>query len=165
MAKRDQLRSKVYEAEQQVRSALERAASAGALDFFGSLLPPPVERRFETLAQVRDYLDSVCSSAEFVAAFGELPVPKLRGRGGDSQAHYEFDNQTIALPMTSDWAARELVVLHELAHHVVGLRQPDAAYHGAEFSTVYCRLVELVIGGPAGLLLRAALDGEGVVVG
>ena len=162
---RDQLRSRVYAAELQVRTAVERAAGGGGVDFFGSMLPVPQERRFASVDEVAAYLRRVLADPRAVDAFGALPAPRVRLRAGDSEAHYEFGRAVIALPAASDWAWRELVVLHELAHHIIALNSPAAASHGPEFAAVYCRLVEWQLGGAAGLLLRAALDGEGVVVG
>lgn len=162
---RDTLRAKVYAAESQVREAMESAVTAGAIDFFGSLLPPPVERRFGNLDEVEIYLRDCCVADEFRNLFGDMSVPQLRDRAGDDQAHYEFDTEMIALPSESEWAMRELVVLHELAHHVVGLRRPEAAHHGDYFAAVYCALVHNNLGGAAGLMLRAAFDGQGIAVG
>ena len=162
---RDQLRSRVYAAELQVRAAIERAAGGEGVDFFGSMLPAPQERRFGSLEEVDSYLQRVLTEPRAVSAFGPLPAPGVRLRAGEAEAHYEFGRAVIALPAASDWAWRELVVLHELAHHVTALNSPGTASHGPEFAAVYCQLVEWELGGAAGLLLRAALDGEGVVVG
>lgn len=162
---RDQLRSRVYAAELQVRAAIERAATGGGVDFFGSMLPAPQERRFQSVREVADYLRGVLADPRAMAAFGDVAAPRVRLRAGEAEAHYEFDNAVIALPGGSDWAWRELVVLHELAHHLTALRHPGAASHGPEFAALYCQLVEWQLGGAAGLLLRAAFDGEGIVVG
>lgn len=160
---RDKARARVYAAEQQVRSAIARANTAGQVDFFGSQLPVPAERRFGSLAEVSEYLEQALATV--ANEFGHLPVPTVRLRAGDAEAHYEFATATIALPAASDWAWRELVVLHELAHHITALTSANAAAHGAEFAAVYLRLVNQQLGATAELLLRAAFDGAGVEVG
>jgi putative metallohydrolase (TIGR04338 family) len=162
---RDQLRGRVYAAESQVRAAVERAAAGGGVDFFGSMLPVPQERRFSDFAEVASYIAGVLVDERLRGAFGAIDAPGLRARAGEAEAHYEFDTAVIALPQGGGWAWRELVILHELAHHITALVHPEAASHGPEFASVYCRLVEWQLGGAASLLLRAALDGEGVVVG
>jgi putative metallohydrolase (TIGR04338 family) len=69
---------------------------------------------------------------------------------------------TIAVPthrVGGRWAMRELVVLHELAHHLSG-----GADHGAEFVTVLLCLVAELVGAEAGFLLRSALLDAGASV-
>ena len=54
---------------------------------------------------------------------------------------------------------RELVVLHELAHHLEP--DPAAAAHGPAFVHRYAHLVTEVIGPEVGLLLRSTMHAEG----
>ena len=58
---RDTQRSKVYAAEQFVRTLFDRAAERGtrAVDFFGAQLTLPPEARFASTDSVRDYVDDV----------------------------------------------------------------------------------------------------------
>lgn len=159
---RDVLRSRVYAAEQQVTSALSRAGER--IDFFGSQLTPPSELAFTTLSDVRTYVASVLADHRVAQIWGYLPPVQVRRRASDSMAHYEYETATIAIPTGSEWAMRELVVLHELAHHVLANSQPTVAAHGPEFASAYIQLVSLRIGPEAGLLLTAAFDSCGVEV-
>jgi putative metallohydrolase (TIGR04338 family) len=59
----------------------------------------------------------------------------------------------------AQWALRELVVLHEVAHH---LCDPDAAAHGPVFTATFCRLATAVMGPEAGHVLRVVYAKEGV---
>lgn len=162
--KRDSTRSKVYAAELQVRAAVEKAQTAGGVDFFGSMLPPPRERGFRSLTEIEIYLKAALLDPEVVARFGALPVPRLRLGNSEDTSSYRAENREILMPQ-SGWAWRELVVLHELAHHVAAMKYPRAAGHGPEFAAIYCQLVGHQMGHATELLLRAALDGQRVKVG
>jgi putative metallohydrolase (TIGR04338 family) len=87
---------------------------------------------------------------------------RVRARAGAARAEYEFATHTIAVPphrVGGRWAMRELVVLHELAHHLAG-----EAGHGPVFVARLVHLVEELIGPEAGFLLRSALLEAGVQV-
>ena len=150
----DRLRSAVYAAEDQWSQALNRG---GKVDFHGSVIELPVQRRFGELEAMRAYLDHVTQLPCVIETFGQFPPVTVRARKGQSQAHYESQTQVIAIPLDSTWAARESVVLHELAHHIAmsaaGIERPA---HGAEFTSTMCSLVECVLGPEAALLLRAS---------
>ena len=70
----------------------------------------------------------------------------VRARRAATAAHYENRDGTgvIAVPDldTADWAMRELVVLHEIAHHLCDASPP----HGSEYVATLCTLAELVMG-------------------
>jgi putative metallohydrolase (TIGR04338 family) len=53
---------------------------------------------------------------------------------------------------------RELVVLHEIAHHLCDVQPP----HGSQYVTTLCTLAELVMGPEAGHVLRVVYAKEGV---
>lgn len=150
----------MYAAEDQLVATLERAGAGATIEFFGSQLTLPEERKFADLDSVRRYLDAVCSDARVLDRYPFATVPEVRGRKGPHKAHYS--DGVIALPVEQRWAGRETVVLHELAHHLMADEQVTA--HGPEFVSTYVFLVETVLGAEAGLLLRAALDGAGVQV-
>ena len=62
------------------------------------------------------------------------------------------------------WALRELVVLHELAHHL----EPDpygTPPHGPEYCGRYLDLVDGIVGAEAAFLLRATMLDCGVAIG
>ena len=56
------------------------------------------------------------------------------------------------------WALRELVVLHEFAHHVCRSDPP----HGPEFVAAHCELASAVMGPEVAHVLRVVYAKEGV---
>ncbi|NUP27269.1 MAG: TIGR04338 family metallohydrolase [Nocardia sp.] len=171
---RDTQRTKVYDAEQLVRSIFDRAAEFGqrTVEVHGSRLTLPAERKFASVDSVQQYCDRVLA-LDWVAAIWErasIPV-RVRARAGTIAAHYEPEAAVLAVPIGAQrsargrtaWALRELVVLHELAHHL----EPEparVAAHGPRFCGRYLELAEGVIGLEAGLLLRMTFHDCGVRV-
>lgn len=157
MTPRDTQRAKVYAAEEFVRTLFDRAAERGnrVVEFFGTQLTLPPEGRFASVAAVQRYVDDVLAH---VGADRPLTV---RARRGVTAAHYErFDEDaTIAVPdRRSTWALRELVVLHEIAHHLSDAEPP----HGPEFVATFCGLAETVMGPEVAHVLRVVYAKEGV---
>ncbi|AQA03526.1 hypothetical protein BVC93_15150 [Mycobacterium sp. MS1601] len=153
MSARDSQRSKVYAAERFARTMFDRASERGStVDFFGTSLTLPPEARFSSVDDVQRYVDRV------------LGLPSrltVRARRGATAAHYENRNGTgvIAVPEVSTrWALRELVVLHEIAHHLCPCDPP----HGPEFATAMADLAATVMGPEAGYVLRVLYDKQGV---
>jgi putative metallohydrolase (TIGR04338 family) len=60
---------------------------------------------------------------------------------------------------------RELVVLHELAHHVTWLCNSGAASHGPEFVGNYITMLDRVMGPQAALAARLIYSVNGVKEG
>jgi putative metallohydrolase (TIGR04338 family) len=154
---RDTQRAKVYAAEEFVRTLFDRTAERGnrVVEFFGTQLTLPPEGRFASVAAVQRYVDEVLAH---VGADRPLTV---RARRGVTAAHYERfdDGATIAVPdRRSTWALRELVVLHEIAHHLSDAEPP----HGPEFITTFCGLAETVMGPEVAHVLRVVYAKEGV---
>ena len=160
---RDTQRSKVYAAEQFVRTLFDRAAERGtrAVDFFGAQLTLPPEARFASTDSVRNYVDDVLALPSVRARWPAAEPLTVRARRGVTAAHYEYDGgvATIAVPdRQSTWALRELVVLHEVAHHLCRCEPP----HGPEFVAAFCELAETVMGPEVGHVLRVTYAKEGV---
>lgn len=149
--------SLVYAAEDQWAALLDRG---GAVDFFGSRLDLPMQRRFGDLAAVRAYCDHVLALPGVRRAYPDAGPIRVRGRAGAARAHYEASTATIALPVDATWAARESVVLHELAHHLAPPSPGDV--HGVVFRAAMCLVVEEALGSPAALVLRAGYEGAGL---
>jgi putative metallohydrolase (TIGR04338 family) len=154
---RDTQRAKVYAAEEFVRTLFDRAAEHGnnVVEFFGTQLTLPPEGRFATVTAVQRYVDEVLAH---VGADRPLTV---RARRGVTAAHYERSDEgaTIAVPdHRSTWALRELVVLHEIAHHLSEAEPP----HGPEFVAAFCELAEAVMGPEGAHVLRVVYAKEGV---
>lgn len=164
MNARDTQRSRVYAAEEFVRTVFDRAAEhgSGAIDFFGDPITLPPEARFGSVESVQRYVDEVlCLPAVAQRWPGTGPV-RVRPRRSATAAHYENgDGQAvIAVPeRASNWALRELVVLHEVAHHLCDGSGPA---HGPRFTETFCALAAAVMGPEAGHVLRVVYAKEGV---
>lgn len=155
----------VYAAEDQWSALLDRG---GPVDFFGSRIDVPLQRRFADVASVQAYADAALATPFAVQGFPAAGPVRVREREGQRGAHYEPATATIAIPLRTLWAGREAVVLHEVAHHLAcstGIEAGSRRWHGPEFLSTMCGLVAQVLGEPAALLLRAGYDAAGVQVG
>ncbi|HVQ99004.1 MAG TPA: TIGR04338 family metallohydrolase [Mycobacterium sp.] len=160
---RDIQRSKVYAAEHFVRKLFDRAAQHGSqvVEFFGTQLTLPPEGRFASVSSVQRYVDDVLSLPAVRRQWPATSPLTVRERRAATAAHYEQRDGigVIAVPDrgTADWAMRELVVLHEVAHHL-----SDAGpAHGPAFVATMCTLAELVMGPELGHVLRVVYAKEG----
>jgi putative metallohydrolase (TIGR04338 family) len=161
---RDTQRTRVYAAETVVRRLLDRAAEgSGAVDLHGSTLTLPPERRFASIASIDRYVDQVLRLTWVRAAWparAAVPVSVVERRG-QAKAEYQRAGATILIPPyagNAAWAMRELVVLHELAHH---LGADEEEPHGPAFLDRMLTLVDGVIGPEVALLLRTTLHDAG----
>ena len=157
MSVRDSQRSRVYAAEEFVRTLFDRAAqhNSRAIEFFGESITLPAEARFGSLTSVQRYIDQVLALPA-VADIRPDPGPVVvRSRKSATAAHYENSGAAgviaVADRLSADWALRELVVLHEIAHHLCG---PDGPAHGPRFTSTFCALAAAVMGPEAGHVLR-----------
>ncbi|WP_405134232.1 TIGR04338 family metallohydrolase [Nocardia sp. NBC_01388] len=166
-AVRDSQRAQVYDAEMLVRGVFERADEFGTrtVEVLGSQVTLPIERKFASVESVQSYVNRVLALNWVRAQWERSETPILvRARAGAKAAHYEADGAVLAVPLHVHgraWALRELVILHELAHHL----DPDhaeTAAHGPEFCGRYVELAEGVIGPEAALLLRTTMYSCGV---
>jgi putative metallohydrolase (TIGR04338 family) len=163
-AVRDSQRGKVYAAEEFVRTLFDRAAERGSrsIDFFGTQLTLPSEGRFGSISAVQRYADEVLALPAVQRQWPSVAPLVVRARRAATAAHYENRDGTgvIAVPDlgTADWAMRELVVLHEIAHHLCDAQPP----HGSEYVATLCTLAALVMGPELGHVLRVVYAKEGV---
>lgn len=161
---RDVQRTKVYAAEVFIRTLFDRAAQSGSrsVEFFGAALTLPPEARFGSVAAVQCYVDNVLALAAVRGRWPDAAALTVRARRGTTAAHYEKVGEagTIAVPDQRgvEWALRELVVLHEIAHHLCDVRPP----HGPQFVATFCELAEMVMGPELGYVLRVVFAKEGV---
>ncbi|MGN2635232.1 TIGR04338 family metallohydrolase [Nocardia takedensis] len=166
MVTRDSQRAAVYDAERLVRVAFDRAdeTSTRTVEVHGSRITLPVERRFASVDSVQTYVDKVLALNWVRAGWERAAAPvRVRARAGNTAAHYEPEGAVLAVPVhtgATAWALRELVVLHELAHHLEPTGSTLAA-HGPEFCARYVELVDGIIGAEAAFLLRTSLHGCG----
>ncbi len=165
--RRDADRSAVYEAENLVRRLLDRAADFPTVEVAGSRITLPVERRFGSIESVQTYIDSVLRLPAVRQRWPERAASPctVRQRRGGGEAHYEYFNAVIAVPTAMSsrrgtaWAMRELVLLHELAHHLAG---ESEAFHGVVFRRTLLDLVDLVIAPELRLLLLVTYTDVGI---
>jgi putative metallohydrolase (TIGR04338 family) len=160
---RDDQRARVYAAEQFVRTLFDRVSEHGngTVEFFGANITLPPEARFASVDSVQRYVDDVLGHPSVRKRWPAAEPLTVRGRRGTTAAHYEYDGDvaTIAVPdRQTTWALRELVVLHEIAHHVC--RAEPA--HGPEFVATFCELTDAVMGPEVGHVLRVVYAKEGV---
>ncbi|WP_028475826.1 TIGR04338 family metallohydrolase [Nocardia sp. CNY236] len=170
MSVRDTQRAQVYDAEHLVRGVFDRADQhrTRTIELYGSQVTLPIERRFASVESVQDYVCKVLALHWIRLRWHRAAVPvRVRARNGTTAAHYEGERAVIAVPThtgASVWALRELVVLHELAHHLEPA-PATVAPHGSEFCCRYIDLVDGIVGPEAGLLLRTTMLGCGVRLG
>lgn len=162
---RDSQRSRVYAAEEFVRTLFDRAGEhhSRAIDFFGAQLTLPPEARFGSVESVQRYVDAVLALPAVAERWPAVGALAVRPRRAAMAAHYEnrYGTGVIAVPdrSTADWAMRELVVLHEVAHH---LCDGDGPAHGPRFVATLCELTTVVMGPEVGHVLRVVYVKEGV---
>jgi putative metallohydrolase (TIGR04338 family) len=155
---RDGQRSCVYGAENILQAFYDRTdVTSPAVEIGGSTFQLPPEARFASIESIQAYCDMATDLME-------LGPVKVRARQGASCAHYEPWARTIAIPADRNrWAMRELVVLHELAHHMTnGAGDPG---HGPKFVTNYIDLLSRVMGPEVGMVLRMINADGGVKEG
>nr|WP_308191995.1 TIGR04338 family metallohydrolase [Gordonia liuliyuniae] len=160
---RDADRSVVYAAEQLVRAMVERAGTSRTVQIAGAELTLPPEARFSSVDAVRRYVDDVLALPSVCESFPQAQRPvTVRRRRGSTAAHYERDGGVIAVPESVDgsWAMRELVVLHEIAHHLDPVGAPA---HGRGFVDTLIELVGLVLGPETALVYRVVFGDSGLL--
>lgn len=184
---RDDGRAGVYAGEDQVARLLDRSADYPVVEVAASRIALPPERHFGDLASVQRYVDGVLALNWVARSWPErarVPVT-VRARRGASRAHYERETAseagaaTIAVPVqgrAAQWALRELVVLHELAHHLaprsagpasaaLSEQSSTEAPHGPGFTGRMLALAGGVMGEEVAFLLRVAWADQGVPIG
>lgn len=155
---RDSQRERVYQAEYRLRSLFSTAEQIRnpVVELDGITLTLPPEGKFADLESIQVYVDKV---------IGTSGVVTVRERRSASYAHYQHYNRTIAV-RDARWAMREIVLLHELAHHFTGVEHSgSAASHGPQFVAVFTDLLGRVMGPEAGLAYRVLCKHEGVKEG
>ncbi|MGC4961740.1 TIGR04338 family metallohydrolase [Gordonia sp. DT218] len=167
MTPRDTGRAQMYAAERIVHRMFDHAGSAAngrMVELAGARVTLPSEASFASVESVADYVTRVLTlpavSEEFARA--ALPV-RVRRRRGHRSAEYRRtpDGAEIAVPTSAEgrWALRELVVLHEIAHH---LDDSTDASHGRGFVITLIELVGRVMGPEAAFVYRVVFADSGV---
>lgn len=158
---RDGQRQKVYDAENILARMYDRAVESGnpVVSVNGVTVTLPPEAKFGCVDSIQAYINRVLTIPAVRQAFPalSLSVPTVRHRQGTTKAHYH--NGEIAIPTDrgGKWAMRELVVLHELAHHMA-----PGARHGARFAAAELTLFGIVLGPEVELLAQMLFADGGV---
>ena len=160
---RDADRARFYAAQHLVQALFDRSAAAPTVSLAGSTVTLPVERRFGDISAVQGYVDAVLALDWVRGGWRRSGVHvTVRARRGARAAHHEYDGAVLAIPPAAggdSWALRELVVLHELAHHLAGAAEPA---HGAIFTRAYLALLDGIVGPEAAFLLTVLLADQGI---
>ncbi|MBB4854240.1 putative metallohydrolase (TIGR04338 family) [Mycobacteroides chelonae] len=156
--------SAVYAAEDQWSAVIDRG---GIVNFHGSLINVPMQKRFADIPSVQRYVDGVLASDSVREQYPNAGPVCVRERRGQSRAHYEPSTATVAIPMKDRTYGRESTVLHELAHHLSvseGLPATSSGtrWHGEEFRRAMIFLVTVMLGEPTALLLRSGYYASGL---
>jgi putative metallohydrolase (TIGR04338 family) len=144
---RDNQKGKVYESEHLLEWILDHSVDDPQVVMGGSTLVLSPEAKFSTPEAVQAYVDQVLAHPGVVERFGHSWV-SVRKRKGTAKAHYS--SGTIAVP-DAKWALREVVILHELAHH---FDVSGTEAHGAIFTGIFLDLIGKVMGFQTQLALR-----------
>lgn len=162
--RRDIQMGRVYQAETILGNMLTNCAKSGnpEVTIGGITVTLPPEARFGSVQSVQDYTNRVLTHPAVMNRFGRPAPISVRARRGTTRAHYE-PGAVIAIPEHgTGWALREIVVLHEIAHH---LDTSSGPAHGPDFVDIYLTLLELVIGPEAALVMRLIYADHDVTAG
>jgi len=154
---KDFQKARVYGGEQDLREVWTSAIKhdVATVEFAGARFSPPIERKFGDLASIQRYIDAVLDLNWVKATWPKASWPvSVRRRKGTRFAHYQ--NGVIAIPDQVGWAMRELVVLHELSHHLA-----SGERHGPVFVGTFVALVTEILGPEAGFMLRVSMLDNG----
>ena len=156
--------SAVYGAENQWSAVLDRG---GLVNFHGSHIDVPMQKRFADVPALQRYVDSVLALDAVREKYPNAGPVRVRDRRGQGKAHYEPSTATVAIPLANRAFGRESTVLHELAHHLsvsAGLPATPSGtrWHGVAFRDAMLFLVNVVLGEEAALLLRAGYHASGL---
>lgn len=157
---RDSQRQHVYDAEHALQHFYDTAVQIDnpVITLRGITLTLPPEARFASIESIQTYVDRV-RALPSLAHHPRAAIPvTVRARQGDRKAHYENSRAVIAIPDTlGSWAMRELVVLHELAHHFAW-----GDGHGARFAAAELDILGAVLGPEVELAQRILFDNHEV---
>lgn len=165
---RDNQQALVYNSEQMFRKVLDRSSEIPTIEIYGSNFVIAQDRNFGDLQSAQRYVDGILSLNWVKSTWDSVAGQKVTvvPRKGNEHAHYQ--NNTIALPNylskngRNFWAMREVVVLHELAHH---LTKFDArSDHGPLFAGTFVKLVKELMSEEDGFILTHFMLENGVKI-
>jgi putative metallohydrolase (TIGR04338 family) len=130
---RDSQRQKVYDAENGAKYYYGRGRKESSIS--GNQI-----RDFDSLDEIRQYVEKVLRSTWIVKRFGHLKMPTIV-MTSDRSAYCRKADQTLNFPK---WSWDQVVVLHEISHwiHPTGYGTP----HGRFFARTFLELTGHEIG-------------------
>jgi putative metallohydrolase (TIGR04338 family) len=143
----------VYAADWQFRSVLDLANEVEdrTYNFHGHMMELPDERKFADLESIQMYYNRVCALDQVQREWPGIKAPTVRARRGEVYAHYSPLGAEVHVPVKGRWALREIVILHELAHHL------EHDHHGPRFQGAWVYLMKVCMGDAAGLIFGEML--------
>lgn len=144
----------VYAAEWSLRSVLDLAESVDnrTYNFHGHIMELPRERKFADLESIQRYYNAVCELDLVQREWPGIAAPRVMAKTGyQDTAHYSFGEVHVPTLRNGRWSLREIVILHELAHHL----EHDS--HGPEFRGAFVYLVQVCMGPELALVLSEML--------
>lgn len=163
---RDLDKSATYAAEDEVARWLDAVSpEQPTVNCLGDTFQPEVEAKFTDPTSVQAYVNKVLAhlTANGYTYEGRESTPiTVRARRGAKKAEYQRDGAIMAIPpreIGGAWSLRELVVLHEISHH---LAPRDVASHGPEFRATFVRLIENIGSPVIAHLLQGAFSARGL---
>lgn len=147
----------VYQAEFTLRDMLELST----VHVHGRQIDVPPERRFTDIEAVQRYVDKVLAlnwvRAKYPRAAYPITVKKKPSKTANEAA---CGGGLMYVPINSHvrWALREIVILHEIAHHLAGA----GADHRQEFRDCFAWLLEEIIAPEVGWLMRTIFWDRGL---
>lgn len=128
------------------------AGESGTVEMFGSSWTVPRERYFPDIPAIQRYVDEIRSRRWIWTEWPEANMTPVRviARRGDVEVA-TMRNGVLSIPDEWDWR-RELIVLHELAHHY------GNGGHTKIFREALVSLVSHEMSDQLGFILRIALD-------
>ncbi|SKT52787.1 Uncharacterised protein [Mycobacteroides abscessus subsp. massiliense] len=166
MPTRDFQQQRVYDAEVLLRRLFDNARTGQnpVVTLGGVTLTLPPEALFGDIQSAETYANRVLALPSVRERFGEVATVRVRRRRGLHRAHYEPLRAVIAIPDDVRWALRELVLLHELAHHLdPSGNDAHHCVHGPEFVNTYFTLLELAMAPEAALAARIIFRDSDIV--
>lgn len=155
----DYQRARVYSAEHVLTAMYDNAVAANnpVVDLGGGLtLTLPPEAKFGSIESIQAYVDRVLALPALATHPRAMSPLRVRHRAGERKAHYR--NGEIAIHAgRNNWGMRELVVLHETAHHIAW-----GDGHGPGFVSALLDLLGAAMGPEVALAARVLFTEGGV---
>lgn len=151
---RDNQRQRLYDAERACFEVTTKPAPSKAGIKFLHDGPKVRTTGNVSMEACQSYLDHVSTAAWFQTRWGRRRFTAIHKVHGNATG----GNGNVTLP---PWGRNEWVILHEMAHTLVGCDGPHAV-HGPEFAGVFLTLVRYQMGTAAAAALRAAFKAHRV---